>query len=142
MTRLRDGAWEEDPAFTSVPSDEQVEDYAKFIHKMSFLAANGEPERKGDVNYLRDGVWEFKVADKRIAFYDTDGHGNWTPKGKILDIRDSPDPSSPCWWFPEMDIHLRLLNAWPKVSQRAEPADMDAAVAIAREDVSHDGQGS
>lgn len=140
MTQLREGAWEEDPASSSVPSDEQVEDHAKFLHKMSFLAEYGEPERRSDVNYLRGGVWEFKVADKRIAFYDTDGCGNWTPKGKIVDIKDSPAPDSPCWWFPEMDVQLRLLNAWPKVGQRAEPEDIDTAEAIAGEDVSHDGQ--
>ena len=42
------------------------------------------------------------------------------------------------WWFPELDEELRLLNAWPKLGQKAPPLDIELAVTIAREDVRHD----
>ena len=137
LEHLRQGIWEEDPDSTSIPDDEQVTDYYKLLHKMRYVASHGEPERQGDVNYLRSGIWEFKVARKRIAFYDTDGQGNWTPKGKVDDARDAVEGAN-IWWFPELDEELRLLNAWPKLGQKAPPLDIELAVTIAREDVRHD----
>lgn len=81
----------------------------------------------------------FKVASKRIAFYDTDGRGGWTPKPKILDIKDAVEGAT-IWWFPELDEELRLLNAWPKLTQKARQIDIAEAVTIAKEDVKHDEQ--
>lgn len=138
MGLLKSGMWEEDPDFTSAPDDEQVGDYYKLLHKMRFVAQHGEPERRSDINYLDGGVWEFKVAAKRIAFYDTDGHGVWVPKGRVQDRRDAEYPDSDWWWFPTLDEELRLLNAWPKVGQKADLSDIEEAEAIAGEDVSHD----
>lgn|GEM_PF-2329485 len=137
LDHLRQGMWEDDPDSSSLPDDEQVADYYKLLHKMAFLAAHGEPERRGDVNYLHSGIWEFKVARKRLAFYDTDGKGNWSPKGKVEDAKDAEDGATH-WWFPAMDKEIRLLNAWPKLGQKAEPSDIELAVTIAREDVRHD----
>ena len=138
--KLSQGEWEEDPLSPTIPDDEQVKDRDALRHKMRFLAEQGEPERATDVNLLQNGVWEFKHGNKRIAFADTDGQGGFKPKGKIQERSDSPDPDSPCWWFPEMDEHLRLLNAWPKVSQRADPEDIHTAETIAKEDREHDQQ--
>ena len=95
------------------------------------------PRSGGNLNYLHFGIWEFKVARKRIAFYDTDGRGNWTPKGKVADIRDAVEGAN-IWWFPALDEELRLLNAWPKLEEKAPPSEIELAVTIAREDVRHD----
>lgn len=134
---LRQGMWEGDPDVTDVPDDEQVRDYDKLLHKIRFLASHGEPERQGDVNYLHSGIWEFKVARKRLAFYDTDGRGTWTPKGKVRDIDDAVEGAS-IWWFPQLDEEIRLLNAWPKLGEKARQQDIGEAVTIAGEDVQHD----
>lgn len=139
LNMLREGTWEDDPDLAQIPDDEQVNDYYQLIHKMTFVADYGEPERGSDVNYLDSGIWEFKVGVKRLAFYDTDGQGNWVPKKKILDIKEAV-PGAKIWWFPEMDGYLRLLNYWGKVSPKADPADIDEAITIAGEDVKHDEQ--
>lgn len=137
LNQLRRGVWEDDPDVSEVPDDEQVRDHDKLLHKMQFVATHGEPERRGDVNYLHSGVWEFKVAAKRLAFYDTDGDGNWTPKGKVAHIDDAVEGAH-IWWFPELDEEIRLLNAWPKTGEKARQLDIDEAVTIAGEDVRHD----
>ena len=137
LEQLRQGTWEDDPDSSAIPDDEQVTDHFKLLHKMQYVASHGEPERQGDVNYLHFGIWEFKVARKRIAFYDTDGRGNWTPKGKVADIRDAVEGAN-IWWFPALDEELRLLNAWPKLEEKAPPSEIELAVTIAREDVRHD----
>lgn len=138
LTELKQGAWDADPELEEVPFDEQIDDYDALLNKMQYVARNGEPERSGDVNYLHSGIWEFKAGNKRLAFFDTDGQGNWERKAKVQDKADSVDPNSPCWWFPEMDEYLRLLNPWPKTGQKAPQDAIDLAITIACEDVNHD----
>lgn len=138
LSALKRGAWKDEPGLGEVPFDEQIDDYHALLNKMQYVARNGEPERKADVNYLHSGIWEFKAGNKRLAFYDTDGMGNWEPKTKVGDKNNSPDPSSPCWWFPSMDSYLRVLNPWLKTSEKAPPEAIDLAVTIAHEDVTQD----
>lgn len=136
---LKEGMWEDDPDVEAIPDDEQIKDYERLVHSMRFVGKNGEPERKDDVNYLRDGIWEFKVASKRLAFCVTDGQGSLEVKGKLASIADSPSPRSPAWWFPAFDgTRIRLLNAWPKVGQTAGQLDIDEAIQIREEDLAHD----
>lgn len=137
LQQLKEGVWEGDPDSEQVPDDEQVHDYYKLLHKIRYVAEHGEPERAGDVNYLRDGIWEFKVAAKRVAFADTDGRGVFTPKGKVRSRAEAAHPDG-MWWFPELEEDLRLLNAWPKLGQKALESDMTEAATIRREDVAHD----
>jgi hypothetical protein len=138
LDQLKEGMWADDPDSKQIPDDEQIKDYHRRINVIRFVALNGEPERKHDVEYLRDGVWEFKVASKRLAFYDTDGSGEFAPKPKIQDIANSPSPASTAWWFPQLDRVLRLANAWPKVGQKADQLDIDQAIQIRKEDLQRD----
>lgn len=138
LDELKEGMWADDPDSQEIPDDEQVKDYHRLINVIRFVATHGEPERARDVEYLRDGIWEFKVARKRLAFYDTDGAGSSVQKPKIRDIEDSPSPASQAWWFPEFDRVLRLANAWPKVDQKADQLDIDEAVKIREEDLQYD----
>jgi len=138
LDELKKGMWSDDPDSDEIPDDEQIKDYHRLIHVIRYVAAEGEPERARDVEYLRDGIWEFKVARKRLAFYDTDGEGSFVPKPKVRRRDESPSPASPTWWFPTFDRVLRLANAWPKLGAKAEEVDMNEARDVREEDVSHD----
>lgn len=136
---VQKGMWADDPDSESLPDDEQIKDYSRLITVMRHVGKTGEPGRARDVNYLRDGIWEFKVASKRIAFYVTDGKGSLEIRGKIRDRSDSPSPESLAWWFPSFEgTVIRLLNAWPKVDEAADPLDIDEAIEIREEDLGHD----
>lgn len=138
LDELKEGIWADDPDSEEIPDDEQIKDYHRLINAIRYVARNGEPERKDDVKYLRDGIWEFRVASKRLAFFDTHGDGSFSAKPKISNRDDSPSPASDAWWFPEFDRILRLANAWPKVGEKARELDMDEAVRIREEDLAHD----
>jgi hypothetical protein len=135
---LAAGMWESDPDVDKLPDDEQVRDYSRLIDVMLHVAKHGEPRRSGDVQYLHHGIWEFKVFNKRLAFYDTDGVGGYTEKPRIRDIAASPNPDTDHWWFPEMDYTLRLANSWPKTGELADPLDIEEARLIREEDLRYD----
>ncbi|WP_170981409.1 hypothetical protein [Nocardioides dongxiaopingii] len=135
---LKVGEWADDPDVERVPDPEQVRDYHRLIDMMRTLATAGEPERQRDVRYLRDGLWEFAVGAKRLVFYDTDGRGAFTPKPRIQDKGHAPYPDTEFWWFPLMDRQLRLANYWPKVSEKADPIDIEEAIKIREEDLRYD----
>lgn len=135
---LKEGMWEDDPDSESIPDDEQIKDWAKLLDKIRYFASHGEPERKDDVNSLQDGLWEFKVARKRLVFFDTPGDGTYDAKGKVRNRVDSAHPESPMWWVPEFDEYLRLANYWPKTDQTADPLDIEEGRKIREEDLDHD----
>ena len=141
LDHIKEGTWADDPESAEIPDDEQVKDYYALVHKIRYLGQHGEPERRGDVNYLRRGIWEFKHGSKRIAFYITDGRGREVLRGPVQEIGESPSPMSSAWWFPEPapdeDI-VRLANAWPKLGQKTEEIDMVEADTIREEDLEHD----
>lgn len=139
---IKTGMWEEDPEVEEVPDDEQIKDYDRLVDIMRYLAREGCPQDPGDINYLGHGLWEFKCYTKRLVFYDTDGHGGYTPKVKLTDPSMSAYPDEESWFFPEMDRTLRLANAWPKVDQKADPLDIAEARRIREEDLKHDRNGS
>lgn len=135
---LSEGVWEDDPDARELPDDEQMTDHQILRATMRELAENGVPERASQVNYLEHGVWEFKVGVKRLAFVDTDGKGGFIPKPKIRDRSESDYPDDDLWWFPVLDEHIRLLNAWGKRSQKADPVDIEKARTLGEEDRKHD----
>jgi hypothetical protein len=97
-------------------------------------------EQPGDVNYLHSGIWEFKHADRRLTFWDTDGEGNFTPKPKHHDPAERAwdPPEDGYWWYPYMDAVLRLGCAWPKTEQAAPQHLIEQACEIREEDCARD----
>lgn len=139
LDELAKGVWEPDVDAESLPDDEQITDRYHLLAKIKYLAEKGEPQRKHDVEYLREGIWEFKQGSKRVAFYATDGAGLLDDSAKILDIKDAPYAETPMWWFPEfVGRILRLANAWPKTGQKTPPDMITEATVIREEDLKHD----
>src|SRR5690625_1120152 len=58
--------------------ESRARDYERLVAQIEYLAHEGEPSHSFD--YLTDGVWEFKIWDLRVTFYDTPGDGTYTPK--------------------------------------------------------------
>ncbi|WP_432978620.1 hypothetical protein [Dactylosporangium sp. CA-233914] len=137
LEQLRQGSWEEDPDTTGLPDDAQIGDYYKLMTWFEMLANDGLPAYQRAVNYLEEGIWEFKLGAKRLTFFDTPGDGTFTPKPKILD-RDLAVNDDDFWWFPEFDPVIRLGHFWPKMGKWAESEDIDEAVAVREEDIQHD----
>jgi hypothetical protein len=133
------GRWEEDPNFENAPDDEQIRQTSKMRAGIEFFAQYGYPQASAcNVNALDDGVWEFKLGRVRISFFDTDGQGNYTPKARVLDIRDSDFPEDDYWWVPLFDDQIRLGHCFGKTTQQTEPADIARTLRVREEDLSHD----
>jgi hypothetical protein len=134
------GEWRTDPNFARSPDPDQIQDWAKLLAKIEYVGKNGMPAKAGDVNFLKSGVWEFKHADRRLTYWDTDGEGHYAPKNKYQDIdeRESAVPGGGYWWYPDMDAVLRLGCAWPKTEQKAPQHLVEEALDIREEDCTHD----
>ena len=133
---LAKGMWAEDLDATSLPDDAQLEDRDKFLYFCYQLANTGEPAHGTAVNYLVNGIWEFKRGKKRLAFHDTPGDGTYTPKLK----GDGGEHTAAYryWWFPNFDEYVRLGHAFPKLDAQTEDFDIEEALAIRTEDLQHD----
>lgn len=134
---LAKGELDGDPDTKKVPDDEQIRDYARLIDVIRGIAIHGEPAHRTQVNYLEDGLWEFKHGNKRLAFYDTDGKGRHIPKPP-QDIFTSTNPGSDYFWFPDFAPVLRITNGWVKDDDLAPPDQIKLAKDIREEDLSHD----
>lgn len=137
MCALKEGTWEPDPDAATIPCDEQIHDAAKFLEMVRVLALEGVPSYRTGVNFLEDGIWEFKVGRKRLSFYDTPGDGTYDPKNKIRDISEAEDDDE-FWWFPRFDKTIRLGYAFPKTTQMTENYDLTAVATVRKEDLLHD----
>jgi hypothetical protein len=93
--------------------DEQLHVYAWFIKAIRHFADTGEPLHSGAINYLSDGIWEFKRRNKRITFYDTDGVGGYTRKARIENFADADVPGE-FWRIPNFDTAIRLGHSFMK----------------------------
>ncbi|MCX2965609.1 hypothetical protein [Gordonia aquimaris] len=140
LDALKRGVWEPDPDAESIPSDEQLEDWACLLNAIKFWANEGEPQYTRTVEYLRSGIWEFKRGAKRLSFYDTDGNGSYTEKRKLQHFSESEHPDSDYWYIPDFDQQIRLGHAFPKVGQKTEPDDLQDAEVVREEDLEHDRQ--
>jgi len=136
LEQLGSGSWPGDPDEPDLPSDAQIRDCDKLLAWCQMLADDGVPYYTHAVNYLRDGMWEFKIGAKRLSFFDTTGDGNYTPKPK-LDSRP-PEVTDEFWWFPSLDPYVRLGHAFPKTGQKTKPTDIAETLTVRKEDVSHD----
>lgn len=134
LQALKGGVLPDDPLTTDIPDEEQITDYDRLVEVMREVARAGEPTRNNQLNYLEEGLWEFKHGNKRIAFFDTDEAGGHTPQGKCS-MADSPAPESSYWWLPTLAPVLRVTNGWIKTDDLAPPADMALAKQIRLEDL-------
>jgi hypothetical protein len=139
LDQLEEGAWVADPEHVPPADDEQIHDYYSLIANIEFLGVEGRPRNRGCVNFLVDGIWEFKQYTRRLTYWDTPGDGTFTPKDKIDDRRTISGPETPdYWWYPHMDAQIRLGCAWPKTGQSAPQEGIDEARLIRSEDCAHD----
>lgn len=117
--------------------DEQVGHLDWIMAALERFAEEGDLPGPRDHNQLRDGIWEIKRFNLRIAFFDTDGEGGYDEK---IDF-DGGSPWSPPD-LPEFDEYLRLATAFVKPpSQRTTPLhEIQLAKQVRDEDVAHDRQ--
>lgn len=132
---LKTGYWD-DPEVDDLPDERQVKEYYRFLALCKRLANGEDLEDWLSYNRLEDGVWELKVGIMRLAFYDTDGEGGFTPKmGERHDEFDGRIK----WLIPEdFDEHIRLANSFAKTGAKAPPEEIDRAKVIRGEDLDHD----
>jgi hypothetical protein len=139
LDEMERGARTEDPNHNPPEDPEQIHDYWKMLAKVEHLAVHGEPCYRSDVRHLESGVWEFRHGIRRVSYWDTPGDGAYSPKTPVTDIRSLPeDRRSGNWWYPNMDVILRLGCAWDKDGRFAPPEKIAEALDIREEDAGHD----
>lgn len=134
LAKLTEGMWE-DPEASELPDEYQVSLRRRLLAEIEMLADSGELPR-GQSNSLGDGIWEFKVSNLRMSFFDTDGEGRFVPKLGTSFVAwngrteyELPD---------NFDDFLRLGHCFPKVSERTLKNDLEQANKLRSEDISHD----
>lgn len=134
LEELREMRWE-NKRLPKYPDEAQFHAWHKLVGIIDAIAAGYEIEPH-EFNYLRAGVWEIKFNNVRITFYDTDGHGGYSPKEAELagyDWRGKPQ-----WYFPDLDDIVRLGGYWEKLGQTAGEFNVRRAITFRSEDVQHD----
>lgn len=136
LDALKKGTWDHDDETCS--ADEQLDEYSKFLYAIKYWANNGEPAYKEAVKSLDDGIWEFRYADKRLTFYDSDGKGSYTAKLPIRDYAEADAPDSQYWQIPNFDHLIRLGHAFTKRTQKTTNSDLATSRTVREEDLAHD----
>ncbi|QHK19716.1 hypothetical protein GU243_08235 [Pseudarthrobacter psychrotolerans] len=135
LDELKTGYWD-DPEVGELPDERQVKEYYRFLALCKKIANGEDLEDFLSYNRLQDGVWELKVGIMRLAFYDTNGQGSWTPKPGD---RHEEFDGKVKWLIPmDFDYFLRLANSFPKTEAKAPPEEILRAMQIRKEDVNHD----
>ncbi|MDD1477070.1 hypothetical protein [Arthrobacter sp. H16F315] len=135
LDELKTGYWD-DPEVDVLPDERQVKEYYRFVALCKKLAKGEDLEDFLSYNRLNDGIWELKVGIMRLAFYDTNGKGGWTPK---LGDRHEEFDGNVKWLIPmNFDFYLRLANSFPKTGAKTPPEEILRALQIRKEDVNHD----
>ncbi|MBC7275026.1 hypothetical protein [Nocardioides sp.] len=136
---MRCGQWREDPGAADFPDDAQIKHVDLLLSWFDLLAEDGYPPRRTSVNFLEDGVWEFKIGAARLSYFDTDGGGSYIPKNKIRDRANSQSPDDEeFWWYPIFDEYIRLGYPFPKTGQVAGPTNIAECLKLRAEDLEHD----
>ena len=133
LSELEQGLWP-DPAQDEFPDSWQPKMRARLLAEFEELADVGEPAR--DYDYLTDGIWELKIGNLRVTFYDTRGDGTWNKhEGRVIDShwaarrREFPD---------DFDEFVRVGHYFAKTSQKTLARDLEEAKRVREEDLSHD----
>lgn len=138
LLALQSNSLPDDPE-SAIGSDEQASVFAWFLDLFQSFADSGVPSFGGAVNYLTDGIWEFKRRNKRITFYDTDGTGGFSRKARIKDFADRASDDENWWWFPNFDPeNVRLGHSFLKASDQTAPKDLADAEEVREEDLKND----
>jgi len=133
MDALKEGSWAPDePA--PLHADDQVKLRSLLLAAIRYFADNGEFHGNGDYNQLLRGIWEIKRWHIRITFFDTDGHGNYTPKTSER-IHTGGGGYCP---LPDFDEYIRLGTVFEKTTSQTPRHQIDAANQIRDEDLAHD----
>lgn len=117
------------------PDEIQASMYTRLRDLMRRLAGD-EDLPPGSFNRLNEGIWELKVNNFRVTFYDTDGTGGFEPKlGRATFGWDQKR----AWELPlDFDKFIRLGVCWEKDDDKARPEDVDRSLAFRIEDLAHD----
>ncbi|MGO2862637.1 MAG: hypothetical protein ACTIIH_04350 [Brevibacterium sp.] len=140
---LKKGLLKADPdhqAEDGWPDERQVNAHVILLSRINHFSNHGEPQSKLHINALRDGIWEFKSASKRVSFFDTDGQGGYCPKEKYKDRDDAPEDfaQTEFWWVPNFDEDIRLGHSFFKRGEKTEEHDIRQCKRIREGDLSHD----
>lgn len=137
LTELRSHRWP-DPEADELPDAGQVGLYSRLLAAIEDVADGYDPPR-GALNFLEDGIWEFRITNLRLTFYDTDGRGNGETH--------CPHPDS-TWVIGRMEYELpddfastglvRLGHNFAKQTQQTPQYDLELAADVRREDLAHD----
>lgn len=142
LNELRRGEWLSDPDHDEShpwPDEEQPHDVSMLIAIIRNFADEGKPRGQTQVNFLEDGVWEFKRASKRVTFYDTDGNGSCVTLSRITDIRNAHrGEDDPMWRFPNFEQQLRLGYCFGKTGPATAPEDLQTSIDVKEEDLAYD----
>lgn len=126
----------------SLPADDRATDDSidrragnrqRFLASLRWLGRTGEIPRGLWYNVLEDGIWEFKPANIRITFYDTDGLGGHEPKRAERSI-----VTKQVDWPSDLEEYLRLTTWFPKTTQKTPPGEIYKAKRVREEDLEHD----
>ena len=135
LDALAAGEWA-DPLATKLPDDRQVSLRRRLYALFESIAETGEFWPRDACRPLENGLWEFKVTNLRLTFYDTDGEGTWD--NKIAETQFSWDGKK-YWELPEdYDQFVRIGHHFPKTDDLASQSDLDEAFRLRDEDTNHD----
>lgn len=119
------------------PDEKQASFYNRLRDLLRMLALDEELPL-GTFNRLEDGIWELKVNNLRLTFYDTDGVGGFVPK---LGTREHDWDGKGYWELPDdFDDLIRLGTYFEKDDQQAPPEEIARSIEFREEDISHDRQ--
>lgn len=131
LRELEEGTWP-NPNSEELPDSYQPRQRDRFL-ALCELLAEGDDLPQNAVNHLEDGIWEFKVGDLRVTFYDTDGRGGYVAKTpKYVSNWSGAD------FEYDMDEFVRLGHYFAKTGPTTTSNDLQSANEVRVEDLTHD----
>lgn len=122
------------PNVKRLPDEYQTSQRTRLL-ALAEAVAEEEPLRRNDFNFLDDGVWELKINDLRVSFFDVDGEGGWVPKnGEKVPAWDGDRYELP----DDFDKLIRVGHYFAKTGKRTAKTDIFRSIEVRKEDVAHD----
>lgn len=134
LGQLHTGYWP-DPLAEELPDSWQPSLLLRLVDLIEKVTDGYDPD-PGQYNYLRDGIWEFKVTNLRLTFYDTDGDGNaMTTNADVSHGWDGKRKYSLPAGFGRI---VRLGHHFAKTTRQTAEDDLGQAGLVREEDLNHD----